>query len=124
MTIRHITFDARDALVAGRFWAEALGWRMDEESESEEALVEDPDGRLPGLLFVAVPEPKQGKNRLHLDLSPSRPRDQEVERLAGLGARVLDDRRRPDGGGWVVMADPEGNEFCVERGEAERPVAP
>ena len=65
-----------------------------------------------------MPEPKQGKNRVHLDLAPPRPelRDEEVCRIMALGAAIVADRRKPDGTGWVVLADPEGNEFCVERG--------
>jgi len=61
-----------------------------------------------------VPEGKAVKNRLHLDLQPQGVRrDDEVQRLLGLGATVVGDRRQPDGTGWVTMADPEGNEFCV-----------
>ncbi|MDQ3733323.1 MAG: VOC family protein, partial [Actinomycetota bacterium] len=61
------------------------------------------------------------KNRLHLDLRPTdRTRDEEVARLLALGASLIDDRRRPDGTGWAVLADPEGNEFCVERSAVER----
>ena len=51
---------------------------------------------------------------------PARSRDEELERLLGLGAQVVDDLRRPEGPGWVVLADPEGNEFCILRGDAER----
>ena len=73
------------------------------------------------LLFQQVPQPKQVKNRVHLDLQPTeRSRDEEVDRLRSEGAAVVADRRNPDGTGWVVMADPEGNEFCVERSVAER----
>ncbi len=119
--LRHITVDAADALGVARFWAAALGWQVDEESDAEEALAAPPQGGGPGLLFVRVPEPKTVKNRLHLDLQPpDLTRDQEVDRLLGLGARVVDDRREPDGTGWAVLADPEGNEFCVERSPAER----
>jgi Glyoxalase-like domain len=68
-----------------------------------------------------VPEPKTVKNRVHLDLMPTdRTRDEEVERLLGIGATLVADHRRPDGTGWVVLADPEGNEFCIERSAAER----
>ena len=60
------------------------------------------------------------KNRLHLDIAPlDRTRDEEVDRLVTLGAQVVGDHRRPNGSGWVVMTDPEGNEFCVERSDAE-----
>jgi hypothetical protein len=68
-----------------------------------------------------VPEPRTVKNRVHLDLEPDdRTRDQEVERLLGIGATLVADQRRPDGRGWVVLADPEGNELCIERSAAER----
>lgn len=65
------------------------------------------------ILFQRVPEPKTGKNRLHLDLHPGEGRQaDEVERLGALGANILRDVKEPSGA-WVVMADPEGNEFCV-----------
>jgi hypothetical protein len=67
-----------------------------------------------------VPKGKTVKNRLHVCLRPQGHRDAEVQRLIGLGATLVDDRRRPDGLGWAVLADPEGNEFCVLRGEADR----
>jgi len=108
-------------LGVARFWAAVLGWEVDDESDAEEALAAPPAGGGPGLLFIRVPEPKTGKNRLHLDLQPQDlNRDQEVDRLLALGARVVDDRRQPDGTGWAVLADPEGSEFCVERGRAGR----
>ena len=73
------------------------------------------------LLFIQVPEGKSGKNRVHLDLQPQdRTRDEEIERLLTFGATLLDDRRNADGTGWATLADPEGNEFCVERSAAER----
>src|ERR1019366_1564790 len=69
------------------------------------------------LLFVAVVDAKTVKNRIHLDLVPEdASQDQEVDRILSLGARIIDDRRQATPGGWVVMADPEGNEFCVEGG--------
>jgi hypothetical protein len=72
------------------------------------------------LLFIGVPEVKRVKNRVHLDLRPLEgSRDDEVERLLALGASVLHDRRNADGTGWVVLADPEGNEFDILRSEAE-----
>jgi Glyoxalase-like domain len=73
------------------------------------------------LLFIPVPEAKTVKNRMHLDLMPTAgSRDEEVARLLSIGAALVDDQRRPDGTGWVVMADPEGNEFCIERSARER----
>jgi predicted enzyme related to lactoylglutathione lyase len=72
------------------------------------------------LLFIEVPEGKQVKNRVHFDLRPTdRTRDEEIERVLGLGAIVVDDRRNRDGTGWMVLADPEGNEFCILRSDAE-----
>ncbi|KAB1150047.1 VOC family protein [Streptomyces luteolifulvus] len=116
--IRHVTIDCADAYALGSFWSQALGRPLHEEDQpgDPEALIE-----AAGLLFVTVPEAKTTKNRLHLDLQPQdRTRDEEVERLLALGARLIDDRRNPDGTGWAVLADPEGNEFCVERSAGER----
>ncbi len=122
--VRHITFDCRDPHLLARFWAAALGFVDDPENPNApgdpEALVVDPTGRRPGLQFIPVPEGKAVKNRVHLDLQPDQPRDAEVERLVGLGATVVEDHRRPDGTGWAVLADPEGNELCIERSAAER----
>ncbi|MGC3003155.1 VOC family protein [Streptomyces sp. G35A] len=118
-TIRHITFDCTgDPYDLARFWSEMLGNPLadDDKPGDPEAMIEDPSGG-PGLLFVRVEEGKTAKNRIHFDLRPTdRTRAEEVARAIGLGARQLADRTRPDGGGWVVLADPEGNEFCIERG--------
>jgi hypothetical protein len=71
-----------------------------------------------------LPDAKTVKNRAHLDLEPSdRRRDDEVARVLGLGAVLVDDQRSSDGSGWVVLADPEGNEFCVLRSAAEQTAA-
>lgn len=119
-TVRTITFDCSDPEVVGRFWAAVTGRELDFAPGDPEALVIGADGQ-PHLLFLPVPEGKVVKNRVHLDLMPTdRTRDEEADRLVGLGARVIDDRRRPDGSGFVVLADPEGNELCVERSAAER----
>ena len=123
-SIRHITFDAADVERVGRFWADALGYVDHPENPNSpgdpEWLLVPPDGAGPGLLFVPVPEGKTVKNRVHLDLQPDSTRDEEVERLLQFGATITADHRRPDGTGWVVLSDPEGNEFCVERSAAER----
>jgi Glyoxalase-like domain len=69
------------------------------------------------LVFVEVPEEKTVKDRVHLDLLPAGvSQDQEVDRIVSFGARIIDDRRHATPGGWVVMADPEGDEFDVEAG--------
>ena len=109
--IKNVTFDAQDALVLARFWAAALGSDVDEESTSERAFVEAAAWGGPNMWFARVPEPRRAKNRMHLDLRPTGTMGAEVERLTALGASVVDDR--PE---LVVMADPEGNEFCVEPG--------
>jgi hypothetical protein len=112
---RNITFDCADPYRLAGFWSQVTGY-----GEDPEALLVGPDGQA-NLLFIGVPEPKAVKNRVHLDLVPTdRSRDQEVGRLLGLGARLVADHRRPDGTGWAVLADPEGNEFCVERSVSER----
>jgi predicted enzyme related to lactoylglutathione lyase len=97
------------------FWAAALGFEMDPDSDQEGASLSDPSGRTRGLYFQPVPESKVAKNRVHLDLRPSGSMAEEVERLTALGATVVG---RVDEGGsfWTVMRDPEGNELCVLRG--------
>ncbi len=86
----------------------------------EECMIFSTDGgqRLP---FIEVSDAKQVKNRVHLDLKQADgTRDQELKSLLELGASEVADRRRADGSGWVVLADPEGNEFCILRSDAER----
>ena len=121
---RNITFDCADPYLLATFWSQVTGYQEDPEDGNEpgdpEGFLAGPEGQ-PNLLFIAVPEPKTVKNRVHLDLEPSdRTRDEEVERLLKIGATLVADHRRPDGTGWAVLADPEGNEFCVERSAAER----
>jgi catechol 2,3-dioxygenase-like lactoylglutathione lyase family enzyme len=120
---RHVTVDCTDASGLGRFWAEALGWHLFSDDDPEVVVAPSLPhvGTGPAMLFIPVPEAKSAKNRLHLDLAPvDRTRDEEVERLLGLGASLVEDHRNPDGSGWAYLADPEGNEFCVERSAAER----
>jgi catechol 2,3-dioxygenase-like lactoylglutathione lyase family enzyme len=119
--VRHITVDARDALTLARFWAEVTGFHLADDSEPDDALLESPGDGIPGILFIAVPDDKVAKNRVHLDIEPQTgTRDEFVERMLGLGATVHEDHRTPEGMGWVTMRDPEGNEFCVERSAGER----
>ncbi|HUH07513.1 MAG TPA: VOC family protein [Egibacteraceae bacterium] len=130
-SVRTVTVDCNDTYALAAFWSQVFATPMhpDDEPGDPEALVDLGPGQ-PGLLFVAVPEAKTGKNRLHLDLQPDHPRDAEIERLLRLGAVLVADRRRTDGTGWAVLADIEGNEFCVLMSAAERaaadvpPVAP
>ena len=121
--LSHVTVDSRDAYAQSLFWSAVLGWAEDpadpNEPGDEECMVFSPDGHQ-RLLFIEVPDAKAGKNRLHLDLRPAAgTRDGELLRVLELGAVLLEDRRRPDGSGWFVLADPEGNEFCLLRSEAE-----
>jgi hypothetical protein len=119
---RNVTFDCADPWTLSGFWQEVTGYQRHPENEpgDAEVLLVAPPGAGPGLLFIRVPEGKVGKNRVHLDLQPESGRDEETARLTALGASLIDDQRLPDGRGWVVLADPEGNEFCVERSAAQR----
>ncbi|MGC3001926.1 VOC family protein [Streptomyces sp. G35A] len=104
-----LVVDAADPVALGRWWAEALGWVVVADAADEYEIRPAPD-RLPGLLFVPVPDGKAVKNRLHLDFRPDDQRA-EVARLLALGARPADVGQGDET--WVVLADPEGNEFCV-----------
>jgi len=121
--IRHLNIDSHDPYALAGWWSQVLGYPRSEEDfpGDPEAMLIAPEGAGPSVLFCRIPDEKTTKNRLHFDLQPAeRTRDEEVERLLGIGATVVGDHRRPDGTGWVTLADPEGNEFCVERGAAER----
>ena len=117
IAVRSVTIDCHDPYQLARWWCTVFGVPPHPEDfpGDPEALCV-PDGGPPRLLFERVPEAKAGKNRVHLDLQAGSGREDEVARLTGLGARFVADHREPDGTGWVVLADPEGNEFCVERG--------
>ena len=134
-----IAVDCHDPHLLARFWASAVGYEIEHNDEMIRGLIDgglageddvmevdghlqwrtaaacsDPDGRRPRLLFQQVPEPKAGKNRVHLDLHTfdDAGREAEVARLIELGAtRLWDGQQGPIT--WVTMADPEGNEFCV-----------
>jgi hypothetical protein len=101
--------DALDPVTLGRWWCEALGWVVVNDDPDEFEIRPSAD-RLPGLLFAQVSDPKVKKNRLHLDFRPD-DRDAEVARLVTLGATHADVGQGDES--WVVLADPEGNEFCV-----------
>jgi predicted enzyme related to lactoylglutathione lyase len=108
-----LCFDANDPLRLARFWAEALHWEIDDEISDEVDLVPTDDTRF-RIMFLPVPDNKTGKNRVHLDLTTTSIDDQQetVARLVGLGGCHIDIGQRPEEG-HVVLADPEGNEFCV-----------
>ncbi|GAA4907513.1 VOC family protein [Nonomuraea thailandensis] len=118
--MQNVAIDCANAYELARFWSAATGSPLHPEDRpgDEETQVLLRQGLV--LHFNQVPEPKAGKNRLHLCLCPQATREEEVARLLGLGATLVADRREPGGMGWAVLADPEGNEFCVLRSEAER----
>lgn len=117
--IQNIAFDCADAYRIAKFWSEVTGQPLAEDDFPGDpvATIKLPIGVT--LYFEQVPEPKTVKNRMHLCLRPTGRRDDEVERLVGLGAAVQHDRREPDGAGWVVLVDPEGNELCVLSGDGD-----
>jgi catechol 2,3-dioxygenase-like lactoylglutathione lyase family enzyme len=122
------TIDSRNAFAQSLFWTAVLGFAEDPDDpnqpEHQECLIQSPD-RTQRILFIDVPDAKQVKNRIHFDLEPTdTTRDQELQRLLDLGATQVDDRRLSDGRGWVVLSDPEGNEFCILRSAAERAAQP
>jgi predicted enzyme related to lactoylglutathione lyase len=118
--VHTFTFDALDPYAQAQWWSRVLDVEMSplDRPGDPEAMLSTEHG---DLLWVQVPDAKRIKNRAHLDLMPSdRTRDEEVARVVGMGAAVVADRRSADGSGWVTLADPEGNEFCVVRSKAER----
>ncbi|MFJ5884773.1 VOC family protein [Kitasatospora cineracea] len=119
--VQNVAIDCADAYGLARFWSGVTGRPVDPDSGpgDPETQVELAEGG-PVLYFNQVPEPKTVKNRVHLCLRPDTARDPEVDRLLALGATLVADRRNADGTGWAVLADPEGNEFCVLRSAAER----
>ena len=112
--LHDIVVDTYDLPGLARFWTQALGWKVLSEREREIVIGADEDA-LVGMCFMPVIETKKVKNRLHLDLTSSaQDRDQEIERLLVLGARRVDIGQTGEES-WTVLADPEGNEFCVIR---------
>ncbi|WP_407547617.1 VOC family protein [Streptomyces sp. Pv4-95] len=106
---RNVIVHSADPAALGQWWAEALGWVVTHSSDVEFAIGPTPDHR-PGLEFVLLDEPKKAKSRLHLDFVPD-DQDAEVARLVALGAQRVDIGQGDQS--WVVLADPEGNEFCL-----------
>ncbi|AEG44752.1 VOC family protein [Isoptericola variabilis] len=124
--ISHVTIDCRDAYAQAQWWKQVLGYVDDPDEPGSpgdaEVGIVDPDGEGQALLFQNVPEGKTVKNRMHFDLRPTeRRRDDELAWLLELGATQVADHRgiAGPGTGWVVLADPEGNEFCILRSVAE-----
>ncbi|OEV13454.1 putative enzyme related to lactoylglutathione lyase [Streptomyces sp. Amel2xB2] len=112
VSLHHIIVDAHDLPGLAAFWCRVLDWRVLSEREREVIIGTDPSAPT-GICFMPVTEHKTVKNRLHLDLAPD-DQEAEVERLVALGARRIDIGQGGERS-WVVLADPEGNEFCVLR---------
>ncbi len=118
------SFNCTDAYHLSEWWKPVLGY-IDvpgdpNEAGDPECMIVDPAGDQ-RLLFLEVEDLQQPEGRIHLDLAPAgRGRDDEIERVLGLGASEIADRRNPDGTGWMVLADPAGNHFCIVRSEEER----
>jgi hypothetical protein len=113
-----LVIDAANPEELAQFWMAVLGWQPTGKYQGAVEIA-DPAGGGPSLTFVPVPDEKRGKNRLHIDVNPvGCDQDAEVERLIGLGARRADVGQGPDKS-WVVLVDPEGNEFCVLRARYE-----
>jgi len=117
--IYNVTFDAKDPRVLGRFWSAVTSYTVAEERDDFVALRAPNQRGVRSILFFRVDEPTPGKNRMHVDLATREP-DTEIDRLLGLGARLVDPApdgtphwRAGNGTKWVVLQDPEGNEFCI-----------
>lgn len=115
LIVEQLSIDASDTMAQGKFWAAVLDLVVDPDSDEVECYIapknEVAGSLIPGILFIRVPERKTIKNRLHLCLRPE-DQDAEVERLEALGATRADVGQGDDVT-WIVLADPEGNEFCV-----------
>ena len=114
LRLSHTTWDALDPYAIAQFWRELLDWRIQEpdtyQPGSDDCYLVSPHGYT--VLFYRVPDAKKTKNRAHMDLTPEHStRDHEITRAQQLGASIVDDRRHDLG--WAVLADPEGNEFCI-----------
>ena len=113
-SIKHITFDCDNAQAEAAFWSAALGLDVVGEPSEHFAVIDGParpQGH-PLLMFAKVPEGKRAKNRVHLDLETADGVENEIERLTALGATRLEDKDEWNFQ-WTIMADPEGNEFCI-----------
>jgi hypothetical protein len=111
-----VVVDCHDPGAQARFWGSVLSTEVTERNP-DEYLVGDPDGGAPALYLMRVPEPKIGKNRLHLDLVTEGPLEEEIQRLTDLGARLVEVRQDPPTfdhpDTWAVLEDPEEHVFCL-----------
>ena len=106
-----LIIDANDIDALAGFWSAVLGWK-ETDRDADVVVISDPAGSKPTLLFARVPEAKTVKNRLHIDVNPvGCDQAEELERLLALGATRVDVGQGDVS--WIVLADPEGNEFCL-----------
>ncbi len=116
LSLLGVVVDCRDSLAQMHWWADVLGHRVSERN-TDEYEVSDPSSGGTPLYFMNVPEPKSMKNRLHVDITVDGPLGEGVNQLVAIGARLIELRQDPETlanpDTWAVMADPEGNEFCV-----------
>ena len=108
-----LVVDASDPGSLASFWMSVLGWEL-AGTDDDGVVIVEPSGRLPTVMFARVPDAKTTKNRLHIDLNPvGCDQEEELARLLALGAHTVDigQGEQP----WIVLADPEGNEFCLLR---------
>ena len=122
--LSHLTVDAHDAYAQSVWWAQVLGYAEDPDDPNEpgheECMIFSARRRTPGCCSSRCRTPSRSRTGCTWTCGPpTASRDAELARLLGLGATEVDDRRLPDGRGWVVLADPEGNEFCILRSTAE-----
>jgi hypothetical protein len=122
--VSHTTINCTNAYELSEWWKGILGYNdvpgdPNEPGHEECMIVDARTGHR--LLFMEVIDLQDPGGRIHLDLAPTDlTRDEEIERVVGLGAREVADLRRPDGSGWMVLEDPMGNRFCIVRSDAER----
>jgi hypothetical protein len=116
-----LVIDCHDHEMLARFWCQVLGYAVVEQSDGPKNYyveLQGPDGAGPTILVLRTPDEKVTKNRLHIDVNATdRSQDEEVERILALGATRVDIGQGEQS--WVVLADPEGNEFCVLRSTVE-----
>lgn len=116
ISVGMVTFDTLDAVALAAWWARQTSGTIHDDSDGWYVMVAPPEGRGPVLAFQKVPDPTPGKNRLHVDVTAP-DREAEVERLLADGATLVD-RQEHEGFAWVVLADPDGNRFCVSQAHA------
>ena len=116
--LQNVTFKSADPMRLAEFWSQVLGWVITDYDDDEIEIQAPPGtpehGLVPDLVILRAPDEKSGPNTVHIDLRPDDDQEEHVRRIEALGARRIDIGQGPDAT-WVVLADPDGNEFCVLR---------